>query len=181
MAEYKQLAHTAEEIDQAIEDEKTHSADTVSHITSLERETWNKKANTSDITSAVEAETLRATTAEQTNTTAIDALRNDTFGVPAGRVTSNSDLNTFTTYGAFLCLSSAVGKTIVNCPVEAGFRLEVKSLAAGTERCVQLLYPNINNDVIFYVRRLLSTGWTVWRAVTGTEAPAINTASTTAE
>lgn len=114
------------------------------------------------------AEIARAQRAEE-------LLQKDTFGVPEGRVTSGSNMDDYTTNGAYLCLSSAVGKSLINCPVEAGFRLEVKALAAGTERCIQILYPNINNDVIFYSRRLVSTGWTDWYALTGVIAPVINT------
>ena len=116
------------------------------------------------------AEIARAKKAEE-------QLQKDTFGAPEGRVTSGSNMDDYTTNGAYLCLSSAVGGTLINCPVEAGFRLEVKALAAGAERCVQILYPNINNDVIFYSRRLVSTGWTDWYAVTGVVAPVINTAT----
>lgn len=48
MAEnYKQLNHSAEEIDEAILSEKTHVNDNVSHITSTEREKWNNGVATS--------------------------------------------------------------------------------------------------------------------------------------
>ena len=153
MAEYRYLTHTSAEIDQAIEEERAHCANADTHTSPEEKAVWNGAA------------------------AAVTALRDDTFGVPAGRVTSGSNMDTYTTEGAFLCLSSAVGKTLINCPVEAGFRLEVKALAAGVGRVVQTLYPNINSDVLFYTRRLISTGWTSWYAVTGVEVPVINTAA----
>lgn len=150
--EKRKSTHSTAEIDAAV--------DTVEeHTTQIE--------NLSD---DLTAEIARAQAAEE-------QLRKDTFGVPEGRVPTGSDLDTFTTTGAYLCLSSSVGATLINCPASAGFRLEVKALAAGVDRVVQTIYPNINSDVLFYTRRLLSTGWTSWYAVTGTEAPVINTAT----
>lgn len=116
------------------------------------------------------AEIARAQRAEE-------LLQKDTFGAPEGRVTSGSNMDDYTTNGAFLCLSSAVAKTLVNCPVEVGFRIEVKALAAGAERYIHVLYPNVDSNVAFYFRRLVSTGWTDWYAVTGVVAPVINTVS----
>lgn len=70
------------------------------------------------LSSDLSAEIARAKKAEE-------QLQKDTFGVPEGRATSGSNMDDYTTNGAYLCLSSAVGKTLINCPVEAGFRLEV--------------------------------------------------------
>lgn len=151
MADEKRKSnHSTAEIDEAVDTVKEHTT------------------QIDDLSDDLTAEIARARKAEE-------QLQKDTFGVPEGRVTSGSNMDDYTTNGAFLCLSSAVGKSLINCPVEAGFRLEVKALAAGAERCVQILYPNINNDVIFYSRRLLSIGWTDWYAVTGVVAPVINT------
>lgn len=48
MAEnYKQLNHSAEELDEAILSEKTHVNDSVSHITATERKNWNNAFDTS--------------------------------------------------------------------------------------------------------------------------------------
>lgn len=153
MADEKRKSnHSTAEIDEAVDTVKEHTT------------------QIDDLSDDLTAEIARAQRAEE-------LLQKDTFGVPEGRVTSGSNMDDYTTNGAFLCLSSAVGKTLINCPVEAGFRLEVKALAAGAERCVQILYPNINNDVIFYSRRLVSTGWTSWYALTGVVAPVINTVS----
>lgn len=45
MAEYKDLIHTAEEIDKAIEDEKLHTADTTTHTCAEEKARWDNAAN----------------------------------------------------------------------------------------------------------------------------------------
>lgn len=65
MAEYKDLKHTAEEIDRAIEDEKIHSADTITHTCAEEKARWDNaanqlkyKANTSDVYSKEETVAL---------------------------------------------------------------------------------------------------------------------------
>ena len=105
---------------------------------------------------------------EQINSNQNDVLnlRNDAFGIPAGRVISNSNLDTFITAGSYLCLSSVVAATLINCPTQSSFRLEVKSLAAGVDRYLQTIYPNEKSNVYCWFRRLTVNGWTSWGVVT---------------
>ena len=49
MAGYKQLSHTAEEIDETIRSEQTHVNDTSAHTNDAERASWNAKANAADV------------------------------------------------------------------------------------------------------------------------------------
>lgn len=152
MASYKYIRHTAAEIDEAIEQEREHCANEASHTCQEEKDRWNGAA------------------------VAVTELSADTFGTPAAKLGRGLDLNSVITPGAYLCPSEPVGKTLINCPVASGFRLEVKNLAAGVDRYVQIIYPNNDTDVMLYVRRLTATGWKSWYKIAGVAVEAIDPA-----
>lgn len=97
--------------------------------------------------------------------TDISNLEADVFGTPVARITSNTDMDTLVTAGAYVCANSTTAGTLTNCPTTYGFRLEVKYLAVGTTRYVQTIYPNVKNSVAFYTRRYTASGWTDWMAI----------------
>lgn len=53
--QYKDLSHTAAQIDSTIDGFSAHAADTVSHVTLLDRESWNAKAGAADLTAEAQA------------------------------------------------------------------------------------------------------------------------------
>lgn len=103
------------------------------------------------------------------NTEDIINLQNAVYDVPANLIQSGEDLNSYSIAGTYMCRNSAVGGSLVNCPVEAGFRLEVKYLSIARDRCIQILYHNFEDSYVYYVRKLLSTGWTKWYGIGGTQ------------
>lgn len=73
--QYKDLSHTAEQIDSTIDGFSAHAADTVSHVTLLDRESWNAKAEAADL--AAKADQTDLTAEVQAREDADSALQDD--------------------------------------------------------------------------------------------------------
>lgn len=158
--------HSAEELESIFTGAKNHLNNfEENHITPEERSTWNNLKSEAESIETLNNSVSALIQSVNTVNDLAEAIRNNAYGTPTEIIGKDSNLDNYTTAGAYICQSSAVGATLFNCPCEAGFRLEVKPIAKGVDRCVQILYPNINSNVLFYVRRLISTGWTSWGSV----------------
>lgn len=120
--QYKDLSHSAEEVDQSIDLIASHTADTVSHVTLLDRESWNAKADSADLASkadqtALTAEVQAREAADTALQTAIDgkATIAELLGVGTA-IADNADMNGIKTIGRY-SWGSAVAGTMANCPI----------------------------------------------------------------
>lgn len=126
---------------------------------------WVRLLNTTDLpisvanggTGATDAATARDNLGLGTSSD-INAIANQR----GTAISSNADLNSYTTPGCYYCLSGTVAVTLSNTPITGGnFRLEV--VGAGSTNystyVVQFAYGTANNDV--FVRKLQGT-WTSW-------------------
>lgn len=95
-----------------------------------------------------------------------DALAEITF--EAGeQITENTDLNNIQELGVYFSPTAAISGTLLNAPTKAyGFRLEVREILS-SNRIAQWLYPNAKG--VFYMRNLLSAGWSSWYKFSGEE------------
>lgn len=85
--QYKDLSHTAAQIDSTIDGFSAHAADTVSHVTLLDRESWSAKAEAADLDAKADqtALTAEAQAREDADTalqTAVDSKIPLTLGTP---------------------------------------------------------------------------------------------------
>lgn len=81
-------------------------------------------------------------------------------------IPANADLNSYTTKGIYNC-GATNAATLSNCPVSAGFRMEVVEIAFSS-RHQQRLYPQLVAADSYYVRTEGSTGYGAWYKFTGT-------------
>lgn len=102
-----------------------------------------------------------------------DSLNQQTVGLGV-TIGEGEDLNNYTTPGTYCSPTAARSKTLINSPTSAyGFRFEVRTIVGG--RYVQFVYPNVGG--IFYMRNLLSAGWSNWFKFSGEEIVPAETAS----
>lgn len=135
----KQFNHTVEEIDAAVED-VPNKVDKVENYSLM-------------------SEDEHKTLAEVYGTT--DANVPDEI-----KIQENDDLNNYNIPGCYKCITQAIAGTLSNCPVNQGFRLEVKAILA-YDRAYQFLYPN-GNIAMIYIRSLTSNGWQEWKKLSDT-------------
>lgn len=81
-------------------------------------------------------------------------------------IPANSDLNTYTTKGVYCCGATSAA-TLSNCPVSAGFRLEVVEIAFSTRHQQRLYTQQVAGDSI-YIRTEGGSGYGSWYKFTGT-------------
>ena len=81
-------------------------------------------------------------------------------------IPANADLNSYTTKGIFNC-GATNAATLSNCPVSAGFRMEVVEIAFSS-RHQQRLYPQLVAADSYYNRTEGSSGYGSWYKYTGT-------------
>lgn len=173
--QYKDLSHSAAEVDQAIENIASHAADTVSHVTILERENWDAKQDALTIDPIP--------TSGSDNPVRSGGVVNWVYGTTPNTISSGDDLNNFFTPGTYRAATSSIAASLYNCPTASGFRLEVVSTisAASSGYQIQRLYPN-NSDGEFFMRRRLSASsgdWGDWYRFAGTVVQPINAPSGT--
>ena len=109
----------------------------------------------------ITADNVSAALLEVLAVTKIQTLSRGT-AIPEG-----ADLDSYTTTGVYYSPTAAVSGTLLNSPTKAyGFRLEVRETIANN-RILQILYPNAKG--VFYMRNLLSAGWSNWFKFAGEE------------
>lgn len=81
-------------------------------------------------------------------------------------IPANSDLNTYTTKGIYNC-GATNAATLANCPVTAGFRLEVVEIAFSSRHQQRLYTQQVAGDS-FYIRTEGGSGYGSWYKFTGT-------------
>lgn len=81
-------------------------------------------------------------------------------------IPANSDLNSYTTKGIYNC-GATNAATLLNCPVTAGFRLEVVEIAFSTRHQQRLYTQQVAGDSI-YIRTEGGSGYGSWYKFTGT-------------
>lgn len=114
MASYKYMRHTVEEVDEAIDTEREHCADTVQHICKEERDAWNASM----------------TQIARTNITS--GMDLNTLDMGEGATASDFKL--------FVSTSSAITKTLLNLPPNfpySGFSLEYLRIS-GQQWCQRI-------------------------------------------
>lgn len=118
--QYKDLSHTAAEVDQVIDDFAGHVADTVSHVTVLDRQNWDSKASAADLSNKVDKiigkqlSTEDFTTEEKTKLAGLSNYDDSAVrGLIAGKADA-SDLTSETTAreAADTALQAAIDKKI---------------------------------------------------------------------
>lgn len=76
-------------------------------------------------------------------------------------ITSNSDLNNFTTPGVYYCTNSTVAATLSNTPISnAGFELTVAP--SDSSGVIQLIYNSVSTVSKLYIRRKNGSTWYPW-------------------
>lgn len=85
------------------------------------------------------------------------------------KIPENSDLDSYEAPGVYKCISQAIANTLSHCPVSQGFRLEVTAILA-YDRAFQMLYPNNQTAMYFFMRSRTSSGWNEWQKVSDTTA-----------
>ena len=73
-------------------------------------------------------------------------------------ISTGDDLNSFVVIGLYSCGTAAVAKTLINCPVNSTFRLDVVHVNPGTTGSIygfQII--NVINSDTFYRRRFSKT------------------------
>lgn len=85
------------------------------------------------------------------------------------KIPENSDLDSYEVPGVYKCISQAIANTLSHCPVSQGFRLEVTAILA-YDRAFQMLYPNNQTAMYFFMRSRTSSGWQEWQKISDTTA-----------
>jgi hypothetical protein len=90
----------------------------------------------------------------------ITELKNNSFELnPTQTIPSNADLNDYTDFGCWLCPSTAVSKTLKNCPLDnQGFSLRVMRGTSNAYR-VQEIIAGLGGRIY---RHYTGTTWSKW-------------------
>lgn len=99
-----------------------------------------------------------------TTTTLRADVDNITYG-NGTRIPANSNLNNYTTAGAYYAGTAADAQTMSNCPTTTSFRLEVK-YSASSNRMHQIMFCNGSAGTIYF--RTYTGSWNDWRMVSTT-------------
>lgn len=83
----------------------------------------------------------------------------DVFGL-GENIPANSDLNSYITSGIYRCTISSTAQTLLHCPTNQGFKLEVRTTAA-ENRLSQVIYANTTIPEI-HCRTYTTNGWSSW-------------------
>ena len=95
---------------------------------------------------------------EMNNFANVYALDNDGIFIENG-----TDLNDLTTPGIYYCNNSADAGTLINCPIQAGFKLIVEHTQS-TLRTIQTIKVNNSANSTSFVRTFVDT-WGAWNKV----------------
>lgn len=93
----------------------------------------------------------------------LDALNDSFTNFRHTVITSNSDLNDFTTPGFYSSASSSVTNSLINCPL-TGMGVSMIVLRRGGQ-ATQVIFAASS----FFMRMLASDGWRDWYSITGTK------------
>lgn len=87
--------------------------------------------------------------------------KSDIFNVAPSSISTNDDLNNYTTYGIYVCSSQTTSASLSNNPITTtGFKLIVEYLH-DVSRIRQTIYAN-NATSDTFVRTYSASGWGVW-------------------
>lgn len=81
--------------------------------------------------------------------------------------TSGANLNDITTPGLYKCQTGSIASTLVNCPVQSAFGLEVIIGNDVSAFIIQIIKYTVNANEV-YMRTYSTNSWTSWYKFTGT-------------
>lgn len=80
-----------------------------------------------------------------------------------------ADLNDYTSPGLFFCPSGTRASTLINCPVETNFRLEVYMCGSANETGslyrTQIIRTTLSSEGLMYMRNIFNNAWGAWKRV----------------
>lgn len=176
---YKDLSHTGEEVNQAIERIASHIDDTVSHVTLLDRENWNAKQNALTFDSTPS----EGSTNPVTSGGVFDAIKSINDLHRAVTLESESDLNDLyisqspstvdCVVRKWVIPSATVGASLLNLPAsykKAYPNAEIEwHTVKGNGVGYQFLTAGTNSSFQRFMRFRTAAGWSVWHTLYDTD------------
>lgn len=85
-------------------------------------------------------------------------------------LSANTDLDTITTVGRYICSGAGIGSTLINCPTIQPFVLAVSAFQATDNRIQRIESLNLSTfDVEIFERMKISSGWKSWTKFVGVQ------------